>query len=39
MDGNTYTVHALLIFSWSVTFWECRIWRADIFCSIRDTGM
>jgi len=26
-----YTVHALLIFSWSDTCWEHRIWRADIF--------
>jgi len=26
------TVHWLLIFSWSDTCWEHRIWRTDIFC-------
>jgi len=26
-----YTVHALLIFSWSDTCWEHRIWRTDTF--------
>jgi len=27
--------HVLLIFSWSDTCWECRIWRVDTyrFCS------
>jgi len=33
MDKNIYqyTVHVLLIFSWSDTCWECRIWRTDTF--------
>jgi len=26
-----YTVQAVLIFSWSDTCWECRIWRTDNF--------
>jgi len=26
-----YTVHGLLIFSWSDTCWERGIWRTDIF--------
>jgi len=31
MAEEYYTVYALLIFSWSDTCWEHRIWRADTF--------
>jgi len=32
MDRNIlYTVYGLLIYSWSDTCWEQRIWRNDIF--------
>jgi len=32
MDRNiSYTVHVLLMFGWSDTCWEGRIWRTDTF--------
>jgi len=31
MERNMYTVHALLIFSWSDTCWRRRTWTVDTF--------
>jgi len=31
MADKLYTVHGLLKFSWSDTWWERGIWRSDIF--------
>jgi len=35
---NLYTVHSLLIFSWSDTCWEHRIWQVNTFGSVTNIG-